>query len=70
MSNLGRVYERQRIRDATESASAVAAKGNAGPAITNALFFQQLIFAVCNLAETVEWRLEELRVFADTEDEQ
>ncbi len=61
MSSLTRGNERVDIRKATESAAEIARRGNAGPAITDALFLEQLIFAVCNLAETVEWRLELLK---------
>ena len=49
-----RVRDRIAIRSATEDAVQVAKKGNAGPSITDALFFEQLILAVCNLAETLD----------------
>ncbi|KKN56865.1 hypothetical protein LCGC14_0567900 [marine sediment metagenome] len=49
-----RELERGWIRDATADAARVAKTGNAGPAITDALFYEQLILAVLNLAETVD----------------
>lgn len=56
MSHFDRSRERQQIRRLTATASETAAKGNCGPAITDALFYEQVVLAICNLAETLDAR--------------
>ncbi len=56
MSRQGRIDERQRIREAATSAGELAAKGNCGPAMTDAMFYHQMILMGCNLGETLDAR--------------
>ena len=51
-----RELERERIRIAATDAAELSANGSCGPQMTDAMFYHQLILAVCNLAETVDAR--------------